>query len=379
MTSAVAREAGAEAAGRRGPTVTEALLTVTPGLTRDWASWVAVRDVARSERGSSPGSTRRGQPSGGRVALVYLGELARTRGDSTAASAHFEEATALARVAGAPVILAFSLSFLGRALLDEGRLLEAGAVFEEVVGMAPVAGNRGNVALSLLGAAQVAHARGDPQVADKRGHQALELATNCGDRLAEARALLGLGGFARARGDVPRAAALTHQALDTDVAIGSLRGVIEDLEALAGLAVDGDRDEQAARLLGAADGMRRAAGFARLSPVHVDLALVAQRLGDDRLRSLWNEGAALSPPEAADYARRARGSRRHSRTGWDSLSRSEVRVVELAATGLTNREIGDRLFVSPRTIQTHLAHAFAKLGVSSRRQLASLVDPRRGA
>jgi DNA-binding CsgD family transcriptional regulator len=163
------------------------------------------------------------------------------------------------------------------------------------------------------------------------------------------------------------------------VAIGSLRGVVEALEALAGPAVDGGHPEQAARLLGTADGMRRAAGFARLPQGHEDLALLGQHLGEDRLQALWNQGAALSLEEALDYAQRARGSRRHSRTGWDSLSRTEVRVVELAAIGLTNREIGERLFVSPRTVQTHLAHAFAKLGVSSRRELSSLVDHRRDA
>jgi DNA-binding CsgD family transcriptional regulator len=43
--------------------------------------------------------------------------------------------------------------------------------------------------------------------------------------------------------------------------------------------------------------------------------------------------------------------------------------VRLAAEGLTNRTIADRLYVSPRTVETHLAHAFSKLGVSSRSQL----------
>jgi DNA-binding NarL/FixJ family response regulator len=45
--------------------------------------------------------------------------------------------------------------------------------------------------------------------------------------------------------------------------------------------------------------------------------------------------------------------------------------VELVAEGLTNPQIGERLYVSRRTVQTHLAHVFAKLGVSSRTQLAT--------
>ncbi|WP_216638155.1 response regulator transcription factor [Mycobacterium sp. 1423905.2] len=47
----------------------------------------------------------------------------------------------------------------------------------------------------------------------------------------------------------------------------------------------------------------------------------------------------------------------------------ELDVVGLAREGLGNKEIGARLFVSPRTVQTHLTHVYAKLGITSRVQL----------
>jgi len=50
---------------------------------------------------------------------------------------------------------------------------------------------------------------------------------------------------------------------------------------------------------------------------------------------------------------------------------TEERVVDLVLEGLTNPQIGERLYVSPRTVQTHLAHIFAKLGISTRAQLAA--------
>ncbi|WP_078849568.1 helix-turn-helix transcriptional regulator [Streptomyces sp. NRRL F-5126] len=59
-----------------------------------------------------------------------------------------------------------------------------------------------------------------------------------------------------------------------------------------------------------------------------------------------------------------------ARTGWDSLTAAELRVVHLVAEGLTNRVAAERLFLSPHTVDTHLRHAFAKLGVSSRVELA---------
>jgi DNA-binding CsgD family transcriptional regulator len=73
-----------------------------------------------------------------------------------------------------------------------------------------------------------------------------------------------------------------------------------------------------------------------------------------------------------------RGSRRRPRTGWDSLTETERTVVDLVAEGLSNPQIGDRLFVSRRTVQTHLAHVFQKLQLSSRSELAAAVTRHRG-
>jgi pimeloyl-ACP methyl ester carboxylesterase/DNA-binding CsgD family transcriptional regulator len=63
--------------------------------------------------------------------------------------------------------------------------------------------------------------------------------------------------------------------------------------------------------------------------------------------------------------------RRRPSTGWESLTDAELDVVRLVAEGLTNRQIGKRLYVSPRTVQTHIAHVFAKLGVSRRAEIAA--------
>jgi DNA-binding NarL/FixJ family response regulator len=54
----------------------------------------------------------------------------------------------------------------------------------------------------------------------------------------------------------------------------------------------------------------------------------------------------------------------------------EVQVVELAAQGLTNRQIAEQLFVSAGTVKSHLAHVFTKLDVTNRSSLASLVARR---
>ena len=77
----------------------------------------------------------------------------------------------------------------------------------------------------------------------------------------------------------------------------------------------------------------------------------------------WSAGRAPSLPRSAS----ARGPTTH--IGTDSLTPSERRVAELAAAGGTNREIAQTLFVTEKTVETHLGRAFRKLDISSRRQL----------
>jgi DNA-binding CsgD family transcriptional regulator len=62
-----------------------------------------------------------------------------------------------------------------------------------------------------------------------------------------------------------------------------------------------------------------------------------------------------------------------ARTGWDSLTDSELTVINLVAHGATNRSVAQQLHLSPHTVKTHVRNAFAKLGITSRTQLAQLM------
>ncbi|MGW3464327.1 response regulator transcription factor, partial [Streptomyces olivaceoviridis] len=65
--------------------------------------------------------------------------------------------------------------------------------------------------------------------------------------------------------------------------------------------------------------------------------------------------------------------------GWPELTVSEVTVIRLVAQGLTNRQVAQRLENSPHTVNTHLRHAFTKLGTTSRAELTELVRAREHA
>lgn len=189
------------------------------------------------------------------------------------------------------------------------------------------------------------------------------------------------GACARQDGDPDRAEDCLHEALVVTQHACLLPDACDVLEALAGAVADQQRFDETARLFGAAQSLRDMTGYARF-PVrqagHVsDVAHTRQALGTDRFATAWAEGAELSLDDAVAYAQRGRGRRKRPSHGWNSLTPTELQIVELVAQGLTNPQIGDRLFISRRTVQTHLSHVFTKLGVSTRAELAATATTRR--
>jgi ATP/maltotriose-dependent transcriptional regulator MalT len=176
-----------------------------------------------------------------------------------------------------------------------------------------------------------------------------------------------------AEGEPEQAERDAHEALAVAARTQAYTRVADTFECLGRLAVDDVNHQHVARLLGAADGIRQRMGNVRF-PMYQGgydavVAAVREALGQSNFDAAWAEGAALSVEEAIAYAQRGRGERKRPTSGWGSLTPMEQDVVRLVREGLANKDIAARLFISPRTVQSHLTHVYAKLGVASRVQL----------
>ena len=177
-----------------------------------------------------------------------------------------------------------------------------------------------------------------------------------------------------AQGELGQAERDAHHALTIAADVDAHSGVPDILECLADLAVKADGHREAARLLGAAEAMRQRIGVVRFKIYDAEyessVAALRDAMGEEDFAAAWAEGAALSTDEAVAYAQRGRGGRKRPSSGWASLTPTERDVVRLVSEGLANKDIATRLFVSARTVQTHLTHVYTKLGLTSRMQLA---------
>lgn len=179
---------------------------------------------------------------------------------------------------------------------------------------------------------------------------------------------------AKQQGDKAQAVQDAHLALAVSVKIGVRLLIPDILECLGAGAADAGNDPESARLFGAADAARKSIGAVRFviydAAYENAVASVRNRMCRVDFDAAWCEGSALSVEDAIAYAQRGRGERKRPLTGWASLTPMERDVVKLVSEGLGNKEIAARLFVSPRTVQTHLTHVYAKLQIGSRVQLA---------
>ncbi len=290
------------------------------------------------------------------------------QGDELGCRAVAEAALDLAPELGGfyPGVCQGAIAAASLAVADVATAANAGATAREQLTVShPEVG-----ALWLYPMAEVSMASGDLLEARRWADEAVSMTRGWHLSLA----LLTRARVAIAEKDLGSAERDVHEALRCAAEVEGHLVVPDLLECLARIVGADGSHREAARLLGAADTIRQRFGAVRFGIYEGDhqrcVAEVRDALGVEEFEASWAEGVVLSIQEAIAYAQRGRGERKRPSSGWASLTPTELDVVRLVREGLGNKDIAARLFVSHRTVQTHLTHVYTKLGLTSRVQLA---------
>ena len=269
---------------------------------------------------------------------------------------------------------ATALVFLGRSLIASGRPAEAGPHIERALQLLEGLDDPATVAIALLYAGLAAHFTGKFEEACARYGRSVDLCRAAGFRSMGARSLQQLGKSRLELGDISGARSALEEALPTCLELGDRWVIPIVMGGFAGVAARTGRPRRALRLAGVAQGLCEAGQFSLPVPVEAELerwlAPARNQLSSSADR-VMAEGARLSLAEAVAYAladepeQAWRGGTRRT------LTKRELEVATLVARGLTNRGIAAQLYLSVRTVDTHVDHVLTKLGFSSRTQLAA--------
>ncbi len=315
-------------------------------------------------------------------ALNDAGWMALYQHDLDRAVTLLEESVALFEEVGDERSVATSLFNLGHAMLHKGDKERLATLCDEAEGLArgkftdPWAAAELLVLLGMSALYEGNHGRAVALL-----EESMASFRNLGDTQRVTLCVTHLWMAELEGGDPERAAALVSENLRLLRGLGIKPRIYNDLLGGAILAAIGGRPARAARLWAAAEALREAIGLAIVLWDHVPtdyearLAATRSQLGEEAFATAWEEGKAMTPERAIGYALSeaspptdALPPKGDKEAG---LSARELEVLRLVAQGLTDPQVAERLYLSPRTVNHHLRSVYAKLGVRSRAAAAT--------
>jgi ATP/maltotriose-dependent transcriptional regulator MalT len=308
-----------------------------------------------------------------------LAAVAEIRGDYERATELLEEGLALHRESGDGMRVAWSLGNLANVVSAQGDFERAKELYEEGLALSRELGGTEMLSAHLISLGYMYLLEGDLERATALNEEALRLL-----RKQERKSLLyvvldNLGWAALLQGDQARARSYYEEGLTICKELGDKTIASESLEGLACISASEGEAERAAKLFCAAQALSEAVGLhhtpeqAALREPY--LATTRSQLGEVAWEEALAQGRAVELEEAIEYAISDKPSVTtfYSTTEQPSapehsagLTPREAEVLGLVATGMTNAQVAQRLFLSPRTVQRHLNSVYRKLGVSSR-------------
>lgn len=329
--------------------------------------------------------------------LTWYGLFSIMAGSHESSLEPLREAHAIASRLGDPLLTAWAVGFEGSALNYRGEHERALAMTDEAVALMRSTGDHLTFLMACYAKGFAYALAGRPDEAVTACEEGLRLLGPDSEERWNQGYLFVVKGFGHIlRGEREECAAAALRAIALKGDLGDVIGVAYCLSLLAWVASAQGRHRRAALLLGATMEQWRVGGDSSFGGItslqYLSDAVssdVSGALGQERFERAYRQGGQLSLEQAVLFAvgdaesltalpRQAGESLADTPaperpTGTDALTRREREVAALVAEGLSNREIAARLVVSKRTADAHIEHILAKLGFSSRAQIAALL------
>ena len=309
-------------------------------------------------------------------ATLMAARLAWRQADHSASRRLTESAVSMARKVRDPELIARALNRAGLVYETAGELALAGQMYDEALSILSDSTNRGLVADVNNMRGLLAIAQGDPASAIEILNPCVASARAKDDPARMARYLESLANAQLDLGQVDEAAESWNESLSVFRVVNDWFGIIWSLLGLSLVAAARRQDDRVLRLAGAADRLTREYSLTtwsfRAQQLEHARKQALDRLGSrGRGEAAWKEGQTMTTAEALEYALGGGPPPEEGLTDRGLLSRREREVVTMVASGMTNKEIAQRLFLAERTAEGHVERIRNKLGVRSRTEVAT--------
>ncbi|MGH2558079.1 MAG: ATP-binding protein [Thermomicrobiales bacterium] len=312
-------------------------------------------------------------------ALDWAGDLAWVQRDFDRAQQQHDESLAICNAHGDRAGSARALYALGDVALRRNQLDEATSRYLEALSLYRDINASIWIAAALTSLGFVARLGGDDETATERLEEARSSYRAARFGWGLAWAVNGLADLKREQGDVTRALPLYRESLSLRQQHRDRKGLADSLNGLALIAAASRQFEIAVKLCGTVEGLYEAIAI----PLPRDkgermaaVALARDALGEEAAAEAWRVGHALTIEAAVALAAEVDATARRQTTPvvdqtGAGLTPREIDVLRLVIQGLANREVAEALFISERTVGTHVANVYQKLGLHSRAQLTA--------
>jgi predicted ATPase/DNA-binding CsgD family transcriptional regulator len=309
--------------------------------------------------------------------LLVRGQIAQAQGEYEQATAFVDSSLAIFRPLGDISGIAQGNALMGIIRVLQGERGQGIDFLEESLRTFKESGEEWQAARALLYISDSYNRMGNNEKASQLSHECLSLFTKLGDEWGIAFASGNAGEIARQQGDFKQAKKYFRNNLIYHWQQGQKGDIPYPLETLSLIAISEESYAHAIRLWGAAEVFREKANTP-LPPAYQNdyqkyLTLAREKLGENAYLTYLQEGRELSAVDVINLAIHEDPIQVKASPVADSepmeefhLTKREIEILRLVATGMTDAQVAKQLFLSPRTISKHLESIYSKLNVNSR-------------